>query len=157
HLPQLLHAFAQLADMRLRQPPDIGALPRAVVPQPQQLRNLGHAEAEVARAAHEAEPVHVGLGIDPVAGVAAFGLRQQAVALVVADHPAGDAGRPGGLADVHAGAPSAVASPAPAPGGWKPRRRSALPSTNTLDSDIAAAAKIGDSSTPKAGYSTPAA
>ena len=36
-------------------------------------------------------------------------------------------------------------------GAWKLRKRKALPSTNTLDSAMAPAAKIGDSRTPYAG------
>ncbi|KAG1241065.1 hypothetical protein G6F65_023511 [Rhizopus arrhizus] len=50
-----------------------------------------------------------------------------------------------------------LAAGASAIGGWKRRRRSALPSTNTLDSAIAPAANTGDSRTPQPGYSTPAA
>ncbi len=37
------------------------------------------------------------------------------------------------------------------------RRRKALPRTNRLDKDIAAAASIGDSNRPLTGYSSPAA
>ncbi|MNT95738.1 hypothetical protein D3C72_2376750 [compost metagenome] len=42
-------------------------------------------------------------------------------------------------------------------GTCKPLSRSALPSTKTLESAIAAAAKIGESKVPLNGYSIPAA
>ena len=93
-------------------------------------------------AADEAQRVHVGVGIDAVAVLAARRGRDQADALVVADHLGRDARGLGRLADVHAalrsaaapgGAASAAAAPpqaASAPGAarCRARRRSRAPS-----------------------------
>jgi hypothetical protein len=63
-----------------------------VVPQPDQLRDFFHREAQVARALDEAQRVDVGL---PILAVAAFGARhrrQQAQPFVVTDHAGRHAG-----------------------------------------------------------------
>src|SRR3546814_15136884 len=56
-----------------------------------------------------------------------------------------------------AGAADATSCAASLCGGTKVRNRRALVTTNTLESAIAAAPSMGDSSSPKAGYSRPAA
>src|SRR5690606_7033251 len=135
----------------------VGAAPRAVVPQTQQVGDLRHLEAQVAGAPDEAQAMHVGLAVHAVTGRGARGRRHQARRLVVADPLGRHARRRGRLADVHAAAPATPARVPTGAGGRKRRSRSALSSTNTLDSDIAAAASTGDSRRPKAGYSAPAA
>lgn len=157
HLPHAFDALFQVDDVLLGQALDVGTVPRRIVPQAQQVGDFGHLEAEVARAADEAQAVDVRLRVRPVARLGAIRRRDQADLLVVADHLRRNAGRLGGLTDVHVMLLQRDAAGASTIGGWKRRRRSALPSTNTLDSAIAPAANTGDSSTPQTGYSTPAA
>ena len=51
HLQHALDASVQFGDVLLGQALDVGTLARLVVPQAQQIRDLGHREAEIARAA----------------------------------------------------------------------------------------------------------
>lgn len=69
HLPHGLNAPLQLGDMRLSQTLDVRALARLVVPQSQQIGDLGHREPKVAGAADEVQPVDVRLGVGTVAGI----------------------------------------------------------------------------------------
>src|SRR5690606_31535217 len=117
------------------------------LPQRKQLVHLLHRKPQVACAAHEAQRVQVLVAVDAIARVRAHRGSDQADALVVADHLGRNAGLLGGLSDVHACLQR----------GRKAFRRSALPRTNTLDSAIAPAAKMGESDSPKAGYRAPAA
>src|SRR5690606_1031483 len=69
-------------------------------PQGRQGLELLHREAQVAGAADEAQAMHVGIAVEPVVGEAARRWRDQADALVVADHLRRDAAQRRGLADV---------------------------------------------------------
>ena len=111
------------------------------------------------RAAHETQRVQLVVAVDAVSRLGAQRRADQSDAFVVADHLGGNARGLGGLSDVHHVGSCVVRRRAQARAacGRKVFRRSALPSTKTLDSAMAPAAKIGDSDRPKAGYSAPAA
>ena len=80
HLLQLVQRGVELGDMPLREALDLGAAARAVVPQAQQLADAGDRKAQIAAATDEAQPVQVGIGVQPVAGEAADAPLPEAVA-----------------------------------------------------------------------------
>jgi hypothetical protein len=82
----MLDAPVQLVDVLLGQTLYISTLARLVIPQSQQVRDLGHREAEVARTPDEMQAVNVVLGIGAVARIGAVSRRDQADLFVVADH-----------------------------------------------------------------------
>ena len=63
----------------------------AILPQRHEIADLLHREAEIARAADEAQGVYIMIRIDPVSGFRADGLRDEADGLVIADHLGGNA------------------------------------------------------------------
>ena len=102
-LPHRLHlgnAPLQVGDMRLGDAFDVGAGALLVLPQLEQLGNLGHAETEQPGAADEAQGVDFVAAVLPVAGVGAMHGGQQAQRFVMADHLGRHARLAGGLADV---------------------------------------------------------
>ena len=101
HLQHARDAPIQLVDVLLGQTLDVSTLARLVIPQPQQVRDLGHREAEVARTPDEMQPVNVVLGIGAVARIGAVSRRDQADLLVVADHFGRDLRGLGCFTDVH--------------------------------------------------------
>src|SRR5690606_6473369 len=141
HLPQLADSIFQLGDVSLGQALDVGAVPRAIVPQAEQLADLRDRESEVACPPNEAQPMHIGLAVVGLARFPAAGGRDEAGLLVVADHLGGHARCPGCFPDVHGRSPcqAGAAAGAATAAGWKRRRRRALPTTNTLDKAIAPA------------------
>jgi hypothetical protein len=100
HRFHLGHALFEVGHVRERDAFHVGAGAAAVLPQLEQLGDLGHAEAEVAGAADEAQRVDLALAVLAVAGLGAPDLRQEAQRFVVADHLGRHAGACGGLADV---------------------------------------------------------
>src|SRR5690606_37409029 len=91
-------------------------------------------------------------GISPVPSIGTRDRRDNPDFFVIADHLRRYARSLCHFADIHHCPPTASAW-----GGWNPRKRKALPSTKTLDSAMAPAAKTGESSTPHTGYKSPAA
>ena len=79
HLQHARDAPVQLGDVLLRQALDVGTPARLVVPQSQQVRDLGHREAEVARTPDEVQPVYVVLAIGAVARIVPVGRGNQAI------------------------------------------------------------------------------
>ena len=120
----------------------------AVLPEFQQLGDLGHAETQIARTAYETQRVHFLVAVAPVTRVGARHRRQQAERLVVPHHLGLDARTRSGFTDVeclgtiHRGAP------------FQRRSSSALPTTLTLLKAIAAPAITGFSK-PKAANGMP--
>ena len=68
HLPQLVDPFFEISDVRLGQALDVGAAARAVVPQVQQVADLGDRKAQVAGAANKAQLIDVSLRVDTIIG-----------------------------------------------------------------------------------------
>ncbi len=95
----------------------------------------------------EAQGLHVALIVNPVAGIAALGGRDQANALVIADGLGRDPGFLRDGSDLLGGLPYNASF----------LSLSALPITETELKLMAAAAIIGLSNSPKIGYRTPAA
>src|SRR5690606_40461660 len=108
--------------------------------------NFLHRKPQIAGAPHEAQPMHVALCVETIAGPISGRDGNQPDLFVVTDHLRRHPGGLGCLTNVH----DAVAP-------WKRRRRRALPRTNTLDMAMAPAAKIGERRMPQAGDSDPAA
>src|SRR5690606_13285262 len=129
----------KLGDVLAGEPFDVCALARPVLPQPEQRLDALERKAQVARAPDETKRLDILAAVHAIAAVRAMGGVDQADAFVVANHLCADAGCAGNLADIH---DLASAS------GLKRRRRKALPSTKTLDSAMAPAAKMGDSKVP---------
>src|SRR5690606_24713318 len=75
HLPQPRDPCLEFCDMSLRQALDVGTVPRAVVPEAEQLADLRDGKAEVARPSNETQSMHVGFAIGAVARVPASGRR----------------------------------------------------------------------------------
>ena len=115
---------------------DVAAGAAAVLPQRKQLTDFLDRESEVASAPDEAEGMDVALVLVAIAGVAPCRLRDQADALIVADHPLAYAGPLRCLADVHGSSLTLAA-------GRHRRKVSALATTLTLESAIAAPAITG--------------
>src|SRR5690606_17917329 len=101
HLSHVLHAALQFGDVLLGQALDVRALARLVIPQTQQVADLGHREAEIASAANEVQTMDVGLGIGAIARVGPMRRWRQTDLLVIADHLGRDPGCPGCFTDVH--------------------------------------------------------
>src|SRR3989344_7357272 len=120
-----------------------------VPPEREQMRDLLDRKAKVAGSANESQLVHVPIREVPVVALGPVRRPDQADGLVVADHLGRNAGRLGGLADIHATTPSKR--------DLRPRRRSAFVRTLTLDRAMAPAASMGDSNQPNTGKSSPAA
>jgi len=115
---------------------DVRARPVAVAPQAEQPPDILDRKAKVPRIGDEAQALHIRVGIIAVAAFSARGRRDQSDLLVMADHPLRNAARARCHADVHS---------------FTRLSRSALVTTLTEDSDIAAAAMIGESRMPKNG------
>ena len=97
-----LHAASALErdHMLERDALNVRARSPLVTPQREQLADVRHRETEVARAADEAQHMHVLVGVEAIARVRAPRRRQQADRLVVADHLRRHAGGPGCIANV---------------------------------------------------------
>ena len=78
HFLQCGNALRQLVGMFLRDAFDAGTGASPVVPQADQLGDLGHGKTEVAGAFDEAQHVHLGLAVLTVAAVGATYLAQHA-------------------------------------------------------------------------------
>src|SRR5690606_3126287 len=98
---QFLDARLDAFEMRLREPPDLARRPLPVLPQRQQPPDLVGRKPGGARAPDEGQPLHVGLPVTTVSGIAARRRWDQADRLVVADHLARHAGEVRRLSDVH--------------------------------------------------------
>jgi hypothetical protein len=120
--------FGQHLDLRT------GAM--AIGPKPKQLSDFFDRKAEIAGIGDEAKAMDVRIVIIAIASIPSRRRGDQADLLVVADHPLRDPARARCTTNVHS----------------VPRlRRSALVTTLTEDSAIAAAAMIGESRMPKIG------
>ncbi len=134
---------------------DLPALAVIVVVEREQHAAVLDPEAQRAGATEELQLVHVALAEAAIAVVRAQ-RPDEADFLVVADGLGGQAGRFGGVSDVHAGLSCSagrgigLAAPVSRRPGMR-RRRRAFDSTKTDDNAMAPAASIGDSSIPKAG------
>lgn len=95
-------AISSISWMRQRDALHIRALPAAIPPELQQLLDLRHREAEIARPPHETQHVHIGRGVIAVTGCRPARLWNQAALLIVADHLGADARSARRLANVHA-------------------------------------------------------
>ena len=69
---------------------DLAARPVTVLPERDELRDLGNGKAEIARASDEAQHVNLAVAIVTVAGITPCGLRNEADRLIVADHSLAD-------------------------------------------------------------------
>src|SRR5690606_4878566 len=98
HLVERANLPLQLFDVDQRDALDLGARP-AALPQRKQYPNLLDREAEIPRAADEAQRVQILGTVDAIVCGRPRRLRHQADRLVVADHLRRDAGRLGRLAD----------------------------------------------------------
>ncbi len=96
---QLAQALAHVAQVRIERHAGRGAVGLAAQVQPQQRAHLVERHVHGAAQADEAQPVHVGIGVEPVAVVAAGLRRDQALFLVVADVGGAHAASGGGIAD----------------------------------------------------------
>lgn len=108
---QVLELGFELLDMREGDSTHLGVAAALVVPEPQQRRDTTDREAEIARAAHEAQPVHIGLGVLAVAALGPHGAWHQPDRLVIADHFRRDARGFRSLADVHGNVPLSCSGP----------------------------------------------
>src|SRR5258706_7891150 len=90
----------QIGDMRLRQFAHLAARPAFVAPQAQQSGNLVHRKAEIARVADETQHMHIVRRIQPIAGIGATHLADQADVFIMPDHFGADAGGRRGVADI---------------------------------------------------------
>ena len=95
-----IDARRQFVHVLLRDVFDLRAGAIAVAPQVHEFGNLGHREAQIARALDETQRVHVGLGVLTVATVGAVHLPQQTERFIVAQHLGGYTRKRGGGADV---------------------------------------------------------
>ena len=108
----------------------------SVSPQAEQGTDLLNRKAEIAGIGNEPQAMEVALAIIAIAGTPARRRRDETDLLIMADHTLRDAALPRCLADVH----SAFRL-----------RRSALVTTLTEESAMAAAAMIGESRMPNSG------
>lgn len=65
---------------------DVGALPVAVAPEPQEFFDLGDREPQITSAPDEAQHVNLGVRVVTISRSLAICLRDEAGLLVVADH-----------------------------------------------------------------------
>src|SRR5690606_31404774 len=93
-------ALSEVVGALFRQLLDLGAGAGVIRPQRQEHLDLLHRESESTRALDEAQPVDVRVAVQAIPRQGPGRLRDQADALVMADHPGRDAGQAGGLADV---------------------------------------------------------
>lgn len=121
---------------RFRQRLDLRTGATAIGPQIKKLSDFFNRKAEVAGIRYEAKPMNVHIAIIAIATVPPLSSWDQADFLIVADHPLRDPAHLRCLAYVHSD--------------WR-LSRSALVTTLTDDSAIAAAAIIGDNKMPKSG------
>src|SRR5580658_11368031 len=92
-------AQGELLDMTQRHFLDLGAPMARIEPQADEMLDLAQREAELARTADKAQAAHGFVIIDAVIAGGAQWRRQQADALIIADHLRRDAGSGRGLAD----------------------------------------------------------
>src|SRR5690606_15724752 len=133
---------------------DLAAGAGVVAPEGQKAAYLLDREAQPARPTDEAQVVQIAVAEIAIVAVGAVRRADQPLRLIIADHLGRDAARLGRLADVHHAAPFTLPVLI---WGLKVFRRRAFSTTLTLDRAIAPAASMGESITPKTGYSTPAA
>src|SRR5512146_942072 len=138
HGLQLGDALVELLDVRERERLYLAAGPALVAPQTQELLDLLDGESEVARLADEAQGMHVGRRVSPVAGICPHRLLNESDSLVVADHLRRHSRMPGRLSDVHLGRVHDFS-----PVARQRRSMSAFVTTLTLLNAIAAPAMIG--------------
>ena len=105
-------------------------------PKSEKTANFFNGKAQIPSVGDEAQSVHIGFGIIPIAAVAPQWRGYQPDLLIVPDHPLGDPARLGRCSDIHS---------------VTRLSRSAFITTLTDDNAIAAAAMIGDSIMPKTG------
>ncbi len=121
---------------RLCQRLDLRTGPIAIGPKPKQLSDFFDRKAEITGIGNKAKPMDVRIAVVAIATVPPRSGRDQADLLIMADHPLRDPARARRTAYVH---------------NVTRLRRSALVTTLTEDSAIAAAAMIGESRMPKIG------
>jgi hypothetical protein len=139
HGPQFVQLGVDLDEMLLSDQLDLGAGPALVLIKRQKRPAVADREAQAARPLHESELVQQIVGIIAVAVLGSLGDDQIDI-FVIADGFGRQAGGPGRISDVHAH-----------PSSRAPRRRKALPITETELRLMAAAAIIGFSRMPKNG------
>src|SRR5712671_3364857 len=102
HRLQLRELAVELHDVLAGDLLHRGAGTRLVLPEAQQLLDVGQAESEGTRPPHEAQRVHVILGIRAIVRARAFRLAHKPDHFVVPNHLGGDARCVRHLTDVHA-------------------------------------------------------
>jgi hypothetical protein len=90
----------QLCDMRERHLFDVGAR-ATILPKAQKPLDILDRKAEFPRAFDKAQNMQVGLAVEPIAALAAFGRRDQADTFIVPDHLRVNAARGSSFADIH--------------------------------------------------------
>lgn len=93
-------ALAEFVHVLLGDLLDVGTGAALVLPQAHQLADLGHRKTQVAAALDEAQGMHIGRAVEPVAAVGARDGAQQTQRLVMPQHLGGHTAQPGSLADV---------------------------------------------------------
>ncbi len=136
HRIERIRLSAKIRRARFCQRPDLRTGAITIGPQIKQLSDFLDRKAEIAGIGYEAKAMDVRVAIIAIATVSPRRRRDQADLLIVADHPLRDPARGRRTADVHS---------------VTRLRRSALVTTLTDDSAIAAAAMIGESRMPKIG------
>src|SRR6185369_6303136 len=100
---QLLEPAVDLAHMAKRQLAHLRARPALVMPEGQQLLDIGDGESQAPRPVDEAEIGEIAAVVDAVIALAPLGLRDEPDALVIADRLRRHAGALGQGPDIHAG------------------------------------------------------
>src|SRR5215472_8398922 len=131
---QLLELVVDILHMGERQLAHFGAGAALVMPERQQLLDIGDGKAQAARPMDETEIGEIALVIDAVVPVAPPRLGNEPDALIVADSLRRNAGAPGEDADIHVFLPPC-----------QRRSSSELPTTLTLERAMAAPASMGES------------
>src|SRR4029077_18209845 len=126
------------------------ARPALVMPEGQQLLDIGDGESQAPRPVDEAEIGEIAAVVDAVIALAPLGLRDEPDALVIADRLRRHAGALGQGPDIHAGDSfrnglhaGLPLRPWPPPRAPQTRSSSELPTTLTLESAMAAPASMG--------------
>ena len=101
HRPHLGDLCFKFGDMIERNPFDLGALPVLVLPEADEVLDAFDAEAQRAGSFDEAQDIDLVRRVDPVSRSGSTRLRDQSDPFVVPDEFGIDAGRFGGLTDVH--------------------------------------------------------